>query len=290
MIDVIILSICLAALIIGTITDIKTREVPDWLNYGLIFTGFGIRLIYSAAASDWWFILYGLAGFGAFFLVSLAMFYAGQWGGGDAKMFMGLGAMLGLNFNENLFLDSFLVGFFINLLFVGALYGLLWSSVLAVAKRKFFIKEFRHMLQARKFILLRRGVLLVILLILVSMFIIDDLFLRISLLSLSFLMLIGLYLWPFVKSVENACMYKRVFPKQLTEGDWIADDVKIDGKLIAGPKDLGIEKKQIKKLLAFYEQGKVNKIKIKEGIPFVPSFLIGFILALAFGNLALFLI
>ena len=88
-IDIIIFAVCLAAMIIASIHDIKTREVPDWLNYSLIFSGFSIRLIYSLITSDWWFLLYGIAGFAVLLGIGLIMFYAGQWGGGDSKMVMG---------------------------------------------------------------------------------------------------------------------------------------------------------------------------------------------------------
>ena len=79
-------------------------------------------------------------------------------------------------------------------------------------------------------------------------------------------------------------MLKYVLPKQLTEGDWIAKDVKVDGKYITGPKDLGIEKKQIRRLVSFYKKNKVKKILIKEGIPFVPNFFIAYVVTLIFGN------
>ena len=36
------------ALFIGSITDLKTREVPDWVNYGLVISGLGLNLLFSA--------------------------------------------------------------------------------------------------------------------------------------------------------------------------------------------------------------------------------------------------
>ncbi|PIO05594.1 hypothetical protein COT47_04145, partial [Candidatus Woesearchaeota archaeon CG08_land_8_20_14_0_20_43_7] len=51
-------------------------------------------------------------------------------------------------------------------------------------------------------------------------------------------------------------------------------------KYICGPKDLGIEKKQIAILL----KHKVKKVLVREGIPFVPSFLIAFIVNVFFQN------
>ena len=61
-------------------------------------------------------------------------------------------------------------------------------------------------------------------------------------------------------------------------------DIIVDGEHICGPKDLGIELKQINKLKKLQSHGKINKILIKEGIPFVPSFLAAYITILLFGN------
>jgi len=289
---IIIIAVCLIGLIIGTISDIKTREVPDWLNYCLIFSGLGLRLIYSSATSDWLFLLYGIAGFAAFLAVALLMFYAGQWGGGDSKMIMGLGALLGLDFMHyrTLFSESLMVGFFINLLFVGAFYGMVWSIIMAATKWKKFTKEFVKIVKTGRFILIRRILLIFVLAVLTSIFFIGDDFLRIGLLLFCFMLMITLYLWPFVKSVENACMYKFITPDKLTEGDWIADDVSVAGELICSPKDLGIEKEQIEKLIKLHNNGEVKEIRIKEGIPFVPSFLISFLITLVWGNLLMLIL
>ena len=85
-------------------------------------------------------------------------------------------------------------------------------------------------------------------------------------------------------------MLKYVITKELKEGEWIEKEVKINGKYITGPKDLGIAKKKIRLLMNLYKQKKVKKILIKEGIPFVPSFFIAYIVTLIFGNLVFFLI
>ena len=85
-------------------------------------------------------------------------------------------------------------------------------------------------------------------------------------------------------------MLKYVKPQQLTEGDWIAKDIKIQGKYITGPKDLGIEKNKIRKLIELYKKGKVKKILIKEGVPFVPSFFAAYVVTLMFGNLVFLIV
>jgi Flp pilus assembly protein protease CpaA len=66
MIDLLLLLIGLIGLIIGSLTDLKSREVPDWLNYFLIASGLGLRLIYSISTWEWSYFLYGLVGFAVF--------------------------------------------------------------------------------------------------------------------------------------------------------------------------------------------------------------------------------
>ncbi len=275
--------IIITALLIGSYTDFKKREVPDWLNYSLIFIGLGMRGIYSLATFDFSYILYGIFGLVVFLIFALFMFYAGQWGGGDSKMLMGLGALIGLRLS----FDSFLIGFFMNILIVGAVYGLAWSIIVSLMNFNKFIKEFKKFYNKKQFIISKKILLAVSAALIIAVIFIDDIVFKIILSSAVILVILTFYLIVFVKAVENACMLKYVKPTELTEGDWIAKDVKVNRKYITGPKDLGIGKKQIKKLIEFYKKGKVRQILIKTGIPFVPSFLAAYIVTLFFGNLVL---
>jgi len=117
-----------------------------------------------------------------------------------------------------------------------------------------------------------------------SAFFINPIATRVLLVTLVFSMLLIFYISIFIKSVEKVCMLKLVEPEKLTEGDWIARNVIVNKKRICGPKDLGIEKKQIEQLIQLKRKCLIKKILIKEGIPFVPSFLIAFIITLWFGN------
>jgi Flp pilus assembly protein protease CpaA len=283
MLEIIISSIALIALIIGSITDIKTREVPDWLNFSLVPLGLGIRLIWSLASNDYSFIIAGLIGFAAFFALALIMFYTGQWGGGDSKMLIGLGALIGINLNINTQIVSFLV----NTIIVGSLYGLFWSTFLVLKNRKKFATEIKKILSSR--ITLRKIMIIIFVILLISTLLIPDPLLKMLAVSLILVIFLSFYLIIYVKAVEKSCMLKYVKPTEVTEGDWIAKDIFIDKKYISGPKDLGIEKKQLNKLIAYYKKGKISKVLIKVGIPFVPSFLVAYIVTLIFGNL-LFLI
>ncbi len=286
--SVITYTISFIALFIGSITDLKTREVPDWINYGLVISGLGLNLLFSVIYSNSSFIINSVIGLIIFFGIAYIMFYAGQWGGGDSKMIMGLGAMIGIDISFKT--NKFLFGFFINALLIGAIYGLFWSFFLVFKNKQKFSKEFKKILLKKNIIRWKQIILFLLILLLILFFVINQYYMKILLLSFAFLILTTFYLWIFVKAIEKSAMYKLVEPAKLTEGDWIVKDVFVDGKYITGPKDLGISKNQIKKLIELYKQKKVKKILIKEGIPFVPSFLVAFVITLIFGNLLMLLI
>src|SRR3989338_7715536 len=267
--------LALLGLVIGSYTDFKTREVPDWFSYGLIFAGVFLHGVYSAVIWSWTPLLYSLFGLGIGIGIALAMFYLGQWGGGDSKMMMALGAIIGMEFS----LDSFFLSFIVNVFFLGSLYGLFYGVVLAFKNRKEFKKEFSRIYHEKKNIFLRRIlVIAAIILIIFSLFL--PLSLKIYLIVLIMVIFASYLLYIFAKSIEKCCMIKKVNHSVLTEGDWIAKDVVVRKKRICGPKDLGISLEQIEKLKKLH----VKEVLVKEGIPFVPSFLIAFLFSYFFGN------
>src|SRR3989338_7550856 len=81
-------SLAFIALLIGSYTDLRTREVSDWVNIGMIGTGFGVNLLFSIIYWKSSFIVNSIIGFGIFFAIAWVMFYTGQWGGGDSKILM----------------------------------------------------------------------------------------------------------------------------------------------------------------------------------------------------------
>ena len=269
-------------LVIGSYTDIRTREVPDWINYGMILTGFAVNVIYAIVFSKWSYIIYSLLGFGLCLLISLMMFYTGQWGGGDSKMLMGLGALIGLKWSIR---NEFLMSFFVNIIIIGGIYGFAWSIFLA-------LKNFNRVVSRWKRFSLNKGSINVRNIIFISSFIIIiftlimrnySLFIYMALIST--LAIITFYLWIFIRSIEEAVMIKAVPPNKLTEGDWIAENVYLKGKYLCGPNDLGISKKQIRELKKLYILGRIKKVLVKNGIPFVPSFLIAYALTFFISNI-----
>lgn len=277
MINIILGTIGLTAIIIATIVDIKKREVPDWISYSLIASGFGIRLIDSLTTNNWHTALYGVAGFTAMLAVGMFMYYTRQWGGGDAKLILGIGTVFA-DFGTNKF---FLLDFLINMLLIGAAYGLAFGLILAIKKWKEFKPEVKKI--AKEYRKIRLGVLGGASITIIIILLIQDNIARTALTILALFSLVYMYLMLFMKAVDKACMHKYILTKKLTEGDWVAEEVKINNKVICGPKDLGLEKNQIEEL----KRLKVKKVLIKEGIPFVPSFLIAMIITLIVGNMIL---
>lgn len=267
----------------ASITDIKSREVPDWLNYALISAGLGIAAITSIVNKDLT-IVSSLIGLGVGFSIGALMYYTGQWGGGDSKLLTAIGAIFGisLTFNITNLLNDTFVSIWFNTLLAGVIYAMLWSVVLAIIKFSEFSKEFPKQYDKTK-LYRYLAYLTSILLILLAYFAQINSF-RMLFASLSIVIFCTYFLLVFTKTVEKCGMYKFVKPSALTEGDWIAKDVVVDGKRITGPKDLGVRKEQIEILKKLYKQNKVKLIQIKEGIPFVPSFWFGFVMTLFYGN------
>ena len=261
-----IAAITIIFLLIGSYTDIKTREVPDWLSYGLIFSAFAISAIFSLELG-WQLFLSSLLGFAVCFLIALAFYYSHQWGGGDAKLLMGMGAVIGIAFpfSEQSFSLLF---FFLALLFLGAIYGLLWMIVLAIL-RKTFWAEFKAEIREQK---KTHYVLLAATLILLIPSIVYPLFLPLLVFPLGIF-----YLFIFVNLVERNCFIKRIPVERLTPGDWLAEDVKLHGKVFMQKKTL--DEKDLVKI----KETALKHVIIKEGVPFIPAFLLAYLL-LIFGD------
>lgn len=274
MIEALLSLIALALLAAGTYTDIKTREVPDWVNFSGIIAGVVVRLLWSIDTSDWRVFGWGALGFIVFFALAIIMYYAGQWGGGDSKLLMAMGALLGFEFS----LKSLGLSFLVWILLAGAGYGLVWSIMLAVRNWKGFCSSCSSLSRSlRKFHI---PVWIVFVVGIAFAIATDDSLLRIVMLVIAIVSPVLFYMSIAVKAVENCCMCKMLPVGMLTEGDWIAKPVRVKGRQICGPKDLGVTREKIQEL----KRLKIKQVLVKEGIPFVPSFLIAFLLALWLGN------
>lgn len=270
MIDPVLILLAFAALVAGSLTDIKIREIPDWISYGLIAGALGMRLLYSVLNNEFISFLsssffIGLAGFIACFLFANLIYRLRQWGGGDAKLLMGMGALLGFTVNLGIF--------FLLLIGVGAVYGIGWSIYLAGKNTVKFKRSFKENMD--EFRLVAYAAILFIL-VGVAYLLSSASALGFLLFGISIIFGLGIISFIFTKAVEESCLLQNVKASQLTEGDWIAETIKLHGRTIITEKNLGVTKAQIKQLQRYKKP-----ILIKVGIPFIPVFLLSFIALLA---------
>src|SRR3989338_2593823 len=264
-----LLILTLIVLLIASYTDLKTREVPDYLSYSFLFTALGIRIIY-ALDHGFSYLLTGLLGFLFCFILSIILYYTHLCGGADSKLLMGLGVVIGIPYP--LATQSLaLLWFFLLLLAIGSFYGLIWMFTIAMQKKSSFLKEWQKTTaQFPKLPYLLLGV--TVLLIPLALFI-SPLFW-----PLLFLFLPLYYLILFIKATEASCFHKNIPLSRVTLGDWITEPFTV-GKLTIRNKTIQEEDlEQIRKLPTSLQH---HTITIREGIPFVPSFLFAY-LALTF--------
>jgi len=280
MIPLSLLLIAALTLVIATYTDLKTLEVPDWLNYAGIAAGLGIHLIFSLQQWTLWPIISSLGGLAIAFAFACLMFYTGQWGGGDAKLLMALGALFGFAPDKFAFSTSFLI----NLVFIGALWGFAWTMGLALVNVKKFWRTFRALRAHKGFVKLRLLTFVTVFVLVIAALVLTPFRLEFALLAITSYFLAQTTI--YIKSVELSCMHKWVTPDKLTEGDWAVHAVKV-GDVEVTPGKLGLEKEDVENLRTLYRQGKLDKVCVKYGVPFVPAFLIAFLVTLSWNNVLL---
>ncbi len=256
----------LIILILASIFDIKTREIPDVLNYSFFASIFLIKTIFSFSLG-FNFLFEGLLGMLALGLISLIFFFTGIWGGGDMKLMFGLGFLLGMK----LTLFNNILIFLACVIITGAVYGLLYLKISYFLHFKACQKEFKKRLNLK--ILFSLIILTIISVILIFMannpFYITT-FITIMILPLLYLLYI------ISKTVETIVFRKAVLIEKLSEGDWLIKDIKIKNINIKSRK-IGLTKSDIQKLIQLKKQNLINKVEIKTGMPFAPVFLFAFV-------------
>jgi Flp pilus assembly protein protease CpaA len=269
----------LFALFVASIFDIKTREVPDWLNFSLAAFAIATALLLSITGSDYHILANALVGLLAGIVIGLILFYTGQWGGGDTKLIAGLCTIIGMasaDFVQGLLLIG---SFLVCTMLVGAIYGLGFSFVKAILNYEQFKPAIEQKLRSKQVLVIR----IILLLIGIGSFI----FLLATksvesgvVFGLAMSLFLFFYLWAFINVVEKTCMIQVAEVKNITEGDWIVGDVVKGKKIILKPSKTGITLEQI----AMLKRHRVKSVKVKAGIPFVPSFLVAYIITFALGN------
>ena len=187
--------------------------------------------------------------------------------GGDAKLMMALGIVIPFSESFTANLQIFLL-FLILFLFSGAAYGITMSAILLAGNFKECKKEIaRQFHKNKKFIYLA---MILGIIILISGF--NN--------TLFFYFGIIIFVLPFLyilaKAVDEKCLVKKMKTKDLGEGEWLYENVKIGKRTIKSSWE-GINKEELKLI-----RKKFKEIKIRQGIPFTPAFLISFVLLVYF--------
>ena len=279
--DIILVVIAIIWLIAASITDIKKREVADWLSFSLLAIALAINALKSVLTLNASYFLYSVLGAAIFFVIALVFYRTKVFGGGDAKLLIALGAAFATQpiFANSLNLpfqyhEPFLLTFVINILVIGAIYGIIFSLVLAFKNRKKFSDSFKKGNKENNKIFYFILAIVVLLLALITH--------TYNILFLAVVILILPYLFAFVKASESTMIRFKGW-KDLAEGDWLVQKLKIKNKILKPTVD-GLTKQDILQIK------KANKkVLIKDGIPFVPAILIALILSIFIGNLLLLL-
>ena len=270
MLEVVFLSaLALIWLLFASVQDLKSRIVANWLSFSLITFVLGFRFFYSIFLGQGFSFFYeGIIGLGIFFILGNVLYHGRFFAGGDAKLFIALGPVLG--FSENFFsnIDTFSL-FFVLFLFSGAFYGLMWSIFLPLRNFNLFKTEFKSQMNKNKKIMVSMEIFALV--VLVAGFF-NELFFY-----LGILLFILPHLYVYTKSIDESVMIKNVKVENLEEGDLLYKNLKFSNGKIIKKNWKGLNALQIKEI-----RKKLKHVKIKEGIPFVPVFLISFILLLIF--------
>ncbi len=251
-------------ILFASIQDLQSREVANWVSFSLIIFALGFRFFNSLFSnSNFMFFYQGLIGLGIFFILGMLLYYGRMFAGGDAKLMIALGTIL--SFSSIFWTNVKIFVFFIILfLFVGMIYSLFWSGFLTITHFKEFKKEFTKQVYSNKkiaHIVMAFGLVLMI-----FGFKFDFLFL------FGILIFIVPYFYFYAKSVDESCMIKKVPVGKLTEGDWLYKNVKVGKSTIKANWD-GVSLGDIEKI-----KKKHDFVLIRQGIPFVPVFLISYII------------
>jgi len=253
------------ALIIATIQDLKRREVDNWLNFGLLAFGLVFIVFMSIFNLDYWYLVNGVGIILVAFVFHYLFYFGHVFAGGDAKLLLAMSPF----FASSTFVHSlFQLVVFVFLMFLcGGIYGLLYSAVLYFKSFKESNVRIKKQLVRLKFVwFLVLGVVLMVL----GYFV-----------FLSFVVGIFVILFPlllaFARGLEEVVMIRTISGKSLREGDWLVEDVRVGRKVVKATFD-GVSKEEMEILK------NQKRVKIKDGLPFVPSFLFGFIVYILYSD------
>lgn len=280
MLGILLTAIALIWLLAAAIFDFKTREIPDWLSYSLTAIVILAYLTASLQESSFSPLLWSILTALLFAILALLLYFTRQWGGGDVKLFIALGAafprypaeLLAI-LNPDLSLPFPLI-ILINLAVIAVLYSLLYLIILILQHQKQFNQEIKkHPYKKLKLLIIFAA-----LLILIFTWRSPQQFLAITLIIL---LLLFPYLLAATKSIEKVAMLKEISIRDLSPGEWLAEDIHIHNRKLISHAQPELTSHHI----ALLKKHNIKSVKVKLGIPFAPTFFLSLLLSLLFGNI-----
>ena len=97
------------AVLIATVTDLRSRRIPNWLTVSTLVLGFVLNALiaYPSPVEGLWL---AAKGFGLAFGLNLVMYMLHMTGAGDVKLLAAVGAMVGVSDFLGIFLLTALIG------------------------------------------------------------------------------------------------------------------------------------------------------------------------------------
>ncbi|MGA3072732.1 MAG: A24 family peptidase [Bryobacteraceae bacterium] len=99
----------LLAVLVATVTDLRTRRIPNWLTVSTLLLGFVLNALiaYPSPVEGVWL---AAKGFGLAFGLNLVMYMLHMTGAGDVKLLAAVGALVGFSDFLGIFLLTALIG------------------------------------------------------------------------------------------------------------------------------------------------------------------------------------
>ncbi len=217
--------IALGGSALAGIYDLKTTEIPDEISLGMVAAGLVLNLIWSLFEWNPIYIFQSAAVGSIFFTFGLIMYLGGQWGGGDAKVLTGIGALvpsLPIFATADLFFP-FSITLVVNTFLVGALYMIIYAVAFSIPKKN-VTRDFKQSVRKHKYRILALSAIPLIPAFLHYIYIGADIHM---VYMLSFVPLFALIymLMKFLKAVEEVGFTKEIDTDSLQPGDMLADEL-----------------------------------------------------------------
>lgn len=258
--------------------DLRYTEFPDWLPYSIITSALAVRGVFAFLENDLWIIANSVVVGLVFLAFGLLLYFARQWGDGDAWL---LGALGFLFPDSSGFLVNSMMPFpltlLFNFLFISLIYLIAYSVFLGMKKRE-VNKIYLNYLKGRSKIL---ASLLIIFFVfswgfaLYMHFVLSiPLNFLATIIFFPFLLAFVILFTFYAKVVEDNLFKKKISVKELKAGD-----VVLKGRW------KGLTDREIREL-----RRTKSYVWLKEGVRFAPVFLLVLLISLFYGDLILILI